>query len=123
MTPSHVAGCVAMMSFGRPVLPPEVGALNDAPITSGSESDGSEESGSNPAGTVVRPGASDGSTPTTREGLARSMIALRSAAGSRDEIGWGVAPSFQAAIVASKKPIPLGRPMVTNESRITPRSR
>ena len=26
---SHVAGCVATMSFGRPVLPPEVGALND----------------------------------------------------------------------------------------------
>jgi len=33
--PSHVAGCVATMSFGRPVLPPEVGALNDAPITAG----------------------------------------------------------------------------------------
>ena len=50
------------------------------------------------------------------------MIALRSAAGSLDEIGCGVAPSFQAAIVASKNPIPFGSPIVTNESRVTPRS-
>src|SRR5438093_10527675 len=110
------------MSFGRPVLPPDVGALNDAPTTGGSGSDGSDESGSKPPGTVVRLGASAGSTPTTSAGFARSMIALRSAAGSRDEIGCGVAPSFQAAIVASKKPIPFGSPIVTNESRVTPRS-
>src|SRR5438034_11473609 len=103
------------MSFGRPVLPPEVGALNDAPITSGSESDGSEESGSNPAGTVVRPGASDGSTPSTREGVARSMISLRSAAGSRDESGWGVDPRLRDGTSAVKNTIPVGHARVDIE--------
>ena len=111
------------MSFGRPVLPPDVGALNDAAIDGGSGSDDSDASGSKPAGTVGRPGASDGSTPTTSEGFARSMIARRSAAGSRDEIGCGVAPSFHAAIAASKNSMPFGSPMVTNESGVTPSAR
>src|SRR5262245_21811326 len=65
---SHVAGWVATMSFGRPVLPPEVGALNAAPTAAGSGSDASDGSGANPPGTVGRPGISDGSTPTTSEG-------------------------------------------------------
>jgi len=108
------------MSFGRPVLPPDVGALNDAPTTAGSGWDGRDASGSKPAGTVARPGASDGSTPTTSAGFARSMIARRSPAGSRDETGCGVAPSFQAATVASKNSMPFGRPIVTNASRVTP---
>src|SRR5262247_264746 len=98
---SHVAGWVATMSFGRPVLPPDVGALSDAPVTGGRGAAGSDESASKPAATVARPGASEGSTPTTSDGLARSMIALRSTAGNRDEIGCGVAPSFQVAIAAS----------------------
>ena len=121
-TASHVAGCVATMSFGRPVLPPEVGALNAAAITAGSGSADSDGSGSKPAGTAARPGASDGSTPTTSEELASSTMALRSTAGSRDEIGCGVAPSFQTATVASKNSMPFGSPMVTKESRVTPRS-
>src|SRR5262245_44475536 len=108
------------MSFGRPVLPPDVGALNDAPISAGNGSDDSVASGWKPPRIAVRPGASDGSTPTTSDGLARSMIARRSAAGSRDETGCGVAPSFQVAITASKKAMPFGNPMVTNESLVTP---
>ena len=89
------------MSLGRPVLPPDVGALNDAATTGGSGSVDSDGSGSKPAGIVVRPGVSDGSTPTTSDGFARSMIVLRSAAGSREETGCGVAPSFHTASVAS----------------------
>ena len=50
-------------------------------------------------------------------------MARRSAAGSREEIGCGVAPSFHAAIMASKKPIPFGSPMVTSESGVTPSAR
>src|SRR5262245_23807276 len=101
------------MSLGRPVLPPEVGALNDAEIAGGSASDDTEAAGTKPAGTDARPGVSLGSTPTTSEGSARSMIAARSAAGSRDEIGCGVAPSFHAATTASQNSMPLGRPIVT----------
>ncbi len=111
------------MSFGRPVLPPDVGALKDAPISGGNGSDDSDASGWNRPEIVVRPGVSDGSTPTTSEGFARSMIARRSAAGSRDEIGCGVAPSFHTASTASKNSMPFGRPMVTNESGVTPRLR
>ena len=108
------------MSFGRPVLPPDVGALNDWAMRAGSGSGDIERSGVKPAGTDGRPGASDGSIPTTSEGFASSMMARRSAAGRLDEIGCGVAPSFQAAMVASKKPMLLERAMVTNESRVTP---
>jgi hypothetical protein len=110
------------MSFGRPVLPPDVGALNDVATAGGSGSAGSDASGSKPAGSVGRPDASEGSTPTTSEGLARSTMARRSAPGSREEIGCGVAPSFHAAIAASKKAIPFGSPMVTSESGVTPRA-
>src|SRR5512145_3441979 len=52
------------MSFGLPVLPPDVGALNDAETTGVSESEDSAASGSKPTGTVGLPGASAGSTPT-----------------------------------------------------------
>src|SRR5262249_52710396 len=100
-TASHTARCVPTISLGRPVLPPDVGALNDAAIAGGSASADVDEGGERPAATVARPGASCGSTPTTSEGLASSMIALRSAVGRREEMGWGVAPSFQAATVAS----------------------
>jgi hypothetical protein len=47
-------------------------------------------------------------------------MARRSAAGSREEMGCGVAPSFQAATAASKKSMPFGSPMVTSESGFTP---
>src|SRR5438445_13033651 len=94
---SHTPAWVATISFGRPVLPPDVGALNDAAVTGGNGSAGSAASGSKPAGTVARPGVSDGSTPTTSDGFASSMIARRSAAGSREEVGWGVAPGLHTA--------------------------
>ena len=51
------------------------------------------------------------------------MIAPRSAAGSLDEMGCGVAPSFHTASTASKNSMLLGRPIVTNESGLTPSSR
>src|SRR5207249_10875136 len=101
------------MSFGRPVLPPDVGALNDAPISGGNGSDDSDASGWNRPGIVVRPGVSDGSTPTTSEGFARSMIARRSADGSRDEIGCGVGPSIHTARPASMHSMPVGSPTET----------
>src|SRR5215831_10774196 len=100
-TASHTAAWVATISLGRPVLPPDVGALNEAATAGGSGSADVDEGGAKPAGSVARPGASCASTPTTSDGFASSMIALRSAAGRREEMGWGVAPSFQAATVAS----------------------
>ena len=103
------------------MLPPDVGALKAVATAGGSGPAESEGSGSNPAGTVARPAASAGSTPTTSEGAASSTMARRSAAGRREEMGCGVAPSFHAAIAASTKPIPLGRPIVTSESGVTPR--
>jgi hypothetical protein len=112
---------VATISLGRPVLPPEVGAFHEPGTTEGSGSSASAASGSNPAGAAGRPGTSDGSTPTTSAGSASSRIARRSAAGSRAEMGWGVAPSFQAAMVASKNAMPLGSAIVTKLSGRTPR--
>ena len=50
-------------------------------------------------------------------------MARRSVVGSRSETGWGVAPAFHTAIVASMNSMPLGRPMVTKLSGVTPRSR
>src|SRR5437660_10652378 len=97
------------MSFGRPVLPPDVGALNDAATSGGNASERTDSSGSKPAGIVVRPGVSAGSTPTTREGLARLTIALHSAGGRREDIGRGVAPRFQSGSGASRSRKPLGR--------------
>src|SRR5262245_61234951 len=108
------------MSFGRPVLPPDVGALNDVAIAGGNGAEDTDRFGSKPPGSVGRPRASAGSTPTTSEGLASSTIARRSADGNREEIGCGVAPSFHAATADSKNPIPFGSPMVTRESGVTP---
>src|SRR5438128_2273913 len=81
-TSSRTDGCVATISLGRPVLPPDVGALYDDATAGGSASSDMLASGSKPAGTAVTPPASDASTPTTSDGLARSMIAARSADGS-----------------------------------------
>src|SRR4029453_13286057 len=55
-------------------------------------------------------------------GWAGWMVARRSAPGNGEEVGWGVAPSFHAAIVASKKPMQLGKPIVTSEFGVTPTS-
>ena len=119
-TDSSSAGWVETMSFGRPVLPPDVGAFNEAAAASPSGASDSPGWGSKPAGIAVRPAASSGSTPTTRLGSASSMIACRSRAGSREDTGWGVAPHFHVAMAASRNSTVFGRPIVTNESRVTP---
>ena len=112
---------MATISLGRPVLPPEVRAFHEPGTTGGSASSASVTSGSNPAGTAGRPGTSAGSTPTTSAGSASSRIVRRSEAGSRAEMGWGVAPSFQAAMVASKNAMLFGSAIVTKLSGRTPR--
>ena len=117
---SSTAACVATMSFGRPVLPPEVGAFHEDAIAGGSASSERPGSGSKPAGRLARPPASASSTPTTRLGSASAMIASRSARGSLAETGCGVAPTFHAAITASKNAMPFGSPIVTKESGRTP---
>lgn len=59
---------------------------------------------------------------TTNEGSASSIMAPRSMVGSRAETGCGVARAFQTAIVASTNSMPLGRPIVTELSGVTPSS-
>ena len=98
---SNLPSCPATISFGRPVLPPEVGAFHDGATTSGNGASSSDESGTKPAGTHTRPGWSASSAPTTIAGSARSTIACRSRAGSLADTGWGTAPSFHVATVAS----------------------
>src|SRR3954462_14977342 len=106
------------ISFGRPVLPPDVGAFHDEATASGSGL-ASYEDGSNPADRHRRPGSSK---PTSRLGSASSTTAASSASGSREETGCGVAPSFQMAAQATKYSTPFGRPIVTRSSGRTPRS-
>src|SRR5689334_15192111 len=115
---STVAGAPDRISFGRPVLPPDVGAFHDAAAASGSGAS-SYPPASNPAGTLRRPASS---SPTSSGGSARSTTAASSAGGSLAETGCGVAPSFQMAAHAMKYSTPFGRPMVTRSSTPTPRS-
>ena len=100
------------MSLGRPVLPPEVMALNDV---AGAAAMGSLDSASalNPAATHAKPGCSSWLTPTTRLGWASSMIWSRSNLGSLADTGCGVAPAFQTAKLAMKNSMPFGSAMVT----------
>lgn len=51
------------------------------------------------------------------------MIAAVSRPGNFAEIGCGIAPHFHTAIVAVTNSMPLGSPIVTNESRVTPSCR
>ena len=53
---SSLPSCPATISFGRPVLPPEVGAFHEGATTSGSGSSASPESGAKPAGMHTCPG-------------------------------------------------------------------
>jgi len=76
---STCAGVPDRISFGRPVLPPDVGAFHDLAHRSGSGAS-SYPLTSKPAGTLARPGAS---TPTSSGGSASSTRAASSAAGSR----------------------------------------
>ena len=113
------AGDVAAISFGRPVLPPLVTTFHTG------DTPGVNEPAGSCSGTdsiVGQAPASDGGTPTTSAGRARSTMAERSKGGSRSEIGCGMAPSAQAANKLSTSPIELGRPMVTIEPSTTPRA-
>src|SRR5262249_40075421 len=66
------AGEVVSISFGRPVLPPLVTTFH-AGDTPGVNDPGGSSSGTDSS--AGRPPASDGGTPTTRDGLARSTMA------------------------------------------------
>ena len=119
------AGWVATISLGRPVLPPLVVALNSGPRTGSGARPPlgvAATARSSSADSVGRPPASSGPTPMASEGSARSRIARRSMAGSRSEIGWGVAPTHQAASIASTNSVELGSPMVTIDPGVTPRA-
>ena len=94
------------MSFGRPVLPPDVGALNDDGDRGRKRRVGVHrrvrlEAGGAPV--AGRSGASARSTPTTSEARLRELDdrARAPPRGSLAETGCGVAPSFHAAIIAS----------------------
>ena len=115
---SNTAGWLAAISFGRPVLPPLVISFQSGATPGVNSPEGSS------AGTSSRTGreplSADG-TPTTRAGPARSMMAARSSAGSRWEMGFGTAPTAQAANMLSTNPIEFGSPIVTVEPSVTPR--
>ena len=135
-TASASAGLVATMSFGRPVEPPLVttfhsgdrtaGASNRAAVASpaAAATSAADSTGRPPASTSAPPSASRSaaSAATTSAGSASARIAARSAAGSREEIGWGVAPSSHAASAAWTNSIPFGSASVTHEPGPTPRS-
>src|SRR5216110_2500623 len=75
------------ISFGRPVLPPDVGAFHAGETRSGSGPSSSASSTSVSALTHARPATSPGSARTTSAGSASATIASSSAAGSRDDTG------------------------------------
>src|SRR3954470_10931433 len=74
---STCAGVPDRISFGRPVLPPDVGAFHDDAHRSGSGAP-SKSLASKPAGTVGRPAHS---TPTSSGGSASSTSPASSADG------------------------------------------
>ena len=96
---SHTAGCVATMSFGRPGAAAGRRRLERRGDHRRQRLGGQRrvrlEAGGD--GRPARGLRRDRRRRRATE-FASSMIARRSAAGSRDEIGCGVAPSFQAAM-------------------------
>ena len=98
VTSSVQPAAPATMIFGRPVLPPDVGAFQLGGSAAGS---GSGER----AGSGVQVGGSDGrsaaSRPTTSGAPAMSTSAASSAGGSFADTGWGTAPSFQTPSTAA----------------------
>src|SRR5689334_6851466 len=93
---SMSAGAVLRMSFGRPVLPPEVMPFHGSDTVSrrASPASGGAGAGFQSRGKHVEPGCSAGSTPTINAGAASSMMPSSSRFGSRDDTGVGVAPTF-----------------------------
>ncbi len=81
--------CPDTMIFGRPVLPPDVGALNAGAMRSGR------------IGSVLASASGVIGSVTTSAGCTSATISSRSRCGRREEIGCGVAPSFHAAMHVS----------------------
>src|SRR5438132_6998749 len=115
------AGAVLRISFGRPVLPPEVIPFQGSDTVSRRAS-GSPVAGGGvqPGGRHAEPGWSAGSTPTMTAGRASSTTPSSSRLGNRDETGVGVAPTFQAATVAARNSTQLGRASTTMSPGPTP---
>ncbi len=118
---SMVAGTVLRISLGRPVLPPEVVARQAGLMRTPRGCAMSDKLGSGTCGTQLRPGWSAGCTPTTSCGSASSMIAWRSACGSRLETGSIVAPTFKTARAVSTNSTEFGKAMQTTSPASTPR--
>ena len=118
-----LGGSPETISLGRPVEPPDVGAFQAGLTTSGSgSSGGSSAAGWSTTVIALRPASSPSSTPTITGGSARSTMPASSRSGSRPLTGWGVAPSFQQAIVATNHSIELGSAIVTRSPAPTPSS-
>ena len=115
------AGSPETMSFGRPVLPPDVGAFHACDVTYG-RCDASRSGARKPVGKHVRPATEPSDIPIIADGLANSMMASNSRCGSRDEIGCGVAPNRQIATYAIKKSRLFGTATVTMSPSFTPAS-
>jgi hypothetical protein len=109
------AGAVFRMSFGRPVLPPEVMPFHGSETVSSraTRAPGAAGAGCQPRGRQVEPGWSAGSTPTINAGAASSMIPSSSRFGSRDDTGVGVAPTFHDAMVAARNSTQFGSATTT----------
>ena len=98
---SIAAQSVAIMTFGRPVLPPDVGAFQDGETTSSSfrtlEMNGFvfADFAQDPSSLRIEwETPSNPSNPTMTRGLATAKISLRSGAVSREEIGIGILPAL-----------------------------
>ena len=84
------------MSFGRPVLPPEVITFHDGLVAGGNGCSSNDGDGCQSSGIHGRPSEAGG-PPTTSSGFASATIAARSTAGNADDTGCGTAPIFQRA--------------------------
>jgi hypothetical protein len=110
------------MSFGRPVEPPEVGAFHAGLTTSGNGSVPARNVVSYPCGRHQRDRSVPDSTPTTTAESANSTNASSSRRGNRLLNGCGIAPSIQAATVATNHSTEFGNATLTIDPTPTPPS-
>ena len=104
------------MSFGLPVLPPDVITLKDLATFSGKGSSENSGPGAKFSFKLGRLLAYSSPTPIIIAGLANSMICSSSNRGNFDDTGCGVAPNFQVAIADLKNSTPFGSARVTKSS-------
>ena len=78
--------------------------------------------GGSPAGRQGRSPATPASTPMTTAGSASSTMARSSGAGRWAPTGWGTAPSFHAAAMATNHSTEFGSAIVTMAPSVTPRA-